>query len=171
MFEKLAPLKVAAHKHNLAVLLARHAGKDGKGRGSSIFEGEADIVLTLGRTEVNHSKTVRVLEGIGRYDDIPSRITIELTKKGYVSQGSDDKIEFNKAVKAMRDVAPHNPNEAMTENKIEYAVAAQDLSRTTIRRALKRLSEQEKNPIRREVKGVKKGPYRYWQPSPGESPD
>jgi hypothetical protein len=41
--------------------VARHAGKDGKGRGSSIFEGEADIVLTLGRPEGNRKETARVL--------------------------------------------------------------------------------------------------------------
>jgi AAA domain len=165
ILEKLAPLKAAAHKHNLAVLLARHAGKDGKGRGSSIFEGEADIVLTLGRPEGNHKKSVRVLEGIGRHDDIPSRITIELTEKGYVAIGSDDKIEFNKAVKAIRDVAPHNPNEAMTENEVLDAAAAQGTSRTTLRRAFEGLMEQDENPIKREGEGKKGSPYRYWQPS------
>ena len=171
ILEKMAPLKAAAHKHNLAVLVARHAGKDGKGRGSSIFEGEADIVLTLGGLEGNHNKRVRVLEGIGRHDDIPSRITIELTDEGYVSQGSDDKIEFNKAVKAIRDVTPHNPNEAMAENKILDAAAAQGTSRTTLRRALEGLMEQDENPIKREGEGKKNDPYRYWQPSPEESPD
>jgi hypothetical protein len=171
ILEKLAPLKAAAHKYNLAVLLARHAGKDGKGRGSSIFEGEADIVLTLGRPEGNHKKTVRVLEGIGRHDDIPSRITIELTDKGYVSQGSDDKIEFNKAVRAIRDVTPHNPNEALTENEILDAAAAQGTSRTTLRRALEGLMEQDENLIKWKGKGKKGDPYRYWQPSREDPPN
>jgi hypothetical protein len=171
ILEKLAPLKAAAHKHNLAVLLARHAGKDGKGRGSSIFEGEADIVLTLGRPEGNHKETVRVLEGIGRHDDIPSRITIELSGSGYVSLGSDDKIEFNKAVRAIRGILPHNPDDAMSQNDILDAVAAQDVSKTTAQRARKWLMEQVENPIKREGEGKKNDPYRYWQPSPGESPD
>jgi hypothetical protein len=171
ILEKMAPLKAAAHKHNLTVLLARHAGKDGKGRGSSIFEGEADIVLTLGRPDGNHRETVRVLEGIGRHDDIPSKITIELTDEGYVSQGSDDKIEFNKAVKAIRDVTLHNPNEAITENKILDAAAVQGVSRTTLRRALEGLMKQEENPIKRIGEGKKNDPYRYWQPSPEEPPD
>ena len=42
------------------------AGCGNDERGSSIFEGEADIVLTLGRPEGNHKETARVLEGIGR---------------------------------------------------------------------------------------------------------
>jgi hypothetical protein len=171
ILEKLAPLKAAAHKYNLAVLLARHAGKDGKGRGSSIFEGEADIVLTFGRPEGKHKETARVLEGIGRHDDIPSRITIELTDKGYVSQGSDDKIEFNKAVRAIRDVTPHNPNEALTENEILDAAAAQGTSRTTLRRALEGLMEQDENLIKWKGKGKKGDPYRYWQPSREDPPN
>jgi predicted ATP-dependent serine protease len=171
ILEKMAPLKVAAQKHGLAVIVARHAGKDGKGRGSSIFEGEADIVLTLGRPEGNHKETARVLEGIGRHDDIPSRIIIELTDEGYVSIGSDDKIEFNKAVKAIRSVTPHNPSEAMTENEIVNAATDEDLSRSTIRRALRWLMEQGENAIMREGKGKKGSPYRYWQPSYEEPPD
>jgi hypothetical protein len=171
ILEKLAPLKAAAHKHNLAVLLARHAGKDGKGRGSSIFEGEADIVLTLGRPEGNHKKTARVLEGIGRHDDIPSRITIELTDKGYVSQGSDDKIEFNKAVEAIEEVTPHSLEKALTEKEILDSPAFKGISRTTARKALEELREQGENLIKRKGKGVKGNPYRYWQPSYEDPPD
>ena len=166
ILEKMAPLKVAAQKHGLAVIVARHAGKDGKGRGSPMFEAEVDIVLTLGRPEGKHKETARVLEGIGRHDDIPGRTTIELTESGYVSLGSDNKVEFNRAVKAIRGVLPHNPNDAMSENDILDAVAAQDISKTTAQRARKWLMKQEGNPIERIGEGKKNDPFRYWQPSP-----
>jgi len=171
ILEKMVPLKVAAQKHGLAVIVARHAGKDGKGRGSSIFEGEADIVLTFGRPEGKHKETARVLEGIGRHDDIPSRITIELTDKGYVSQGSDDKIEFNKAVEAIEEVTPHSPEKALTEKEILDNPAFKGISRTTARKALEELREQGENPIKRKGKGVKGDPYRYWQPSHEDPPN
>ncbi len=60
--ERMEPLTKAAQSHDLAVLIVRHAGKDGKGRGSSQFEAEVDIVATLKRPEGNHADTVRHLE-------------------------------------------------------------------------------------------------------------
>jgi hypothetical protein len=164
ILKKMAPLKVAAQKHGIAVVVARHAGKDGKGRGSSIFEGEADIVLTLGRPEGNHNKKIRVLEGIGRHDDIPARTTIELTNDGYVSLGDDDKVAFNKAVEALKDAVPHDPDKAMAEEAILGDAAFEGISRTTARSALNRLMDQGDNPIKREGEGKKGKPYRYWQP-------
>jgi hypothetical protein len=164
ILEKMAPLKVAAQKHGIAVVVARHAGKDGKGRGSSIFEGEADIVLTLGRPEGNHNQKIRVLEGIGRHDDIPARINIELTDKGYLSLGDDDKVAFNKAVEALKDVVPHDPDKAMAEEAILGDAAFEGISRTTARSALNWRMDQGDNPIKREGEGKKGKPYRYWQP-------
>lgn len=171
ILEKMAPLKDAAQKHGLAVVVARHAGKDGKGRGSSIFEGEADIILTLGRPQGNHKETARVLEGIGRHDDIPSRTTIELTNDGYVSFGNDDKIEFLRAVEAIRAITPHDLTRALTEKEILDASAAQGCSRTTLKRALESLTTQTENSVKQEGEGKKGNPYRYWQPSSKEPPD
>jgi hypothetical protein len=60
--KRMEPLTKAAQSHDLAVLIVRNAGKDGKGRGSSQFEPEVDIVATLKRPEGNHADTVRHLE-------------------------------------------------------------------------------------------------------------
>jgi len=78
--ERMEPLKKAAQSHGLAVLVIRHAGKDGRGRGSSQFEAEVDIVATLKRPEGNHADTVRQLETIGRYG--ATKLNIELTEHG-----------------------------------------------------------------------------------------
>src|SRR5215203_3092593 len=86
--ERMEPLKRAAQSHDLAVLVARHAGKDGKGRGSSQFEAEVDIVVGLKRPEGNHAENVRQLESIGRYG--ATKLNIALTKEGYEPLGSDD---------------------------------------------------------------------------------
>jgi putative DNA primase/helicase len=104
--ERMESLKKAAQSHDLAVLLVRHAGKDGKGRGSSQFEAEVDIVATLKRPEGNHAESVRQLETIGRYG--ATRLNIDLTQEGYVPLGSDEKVAFSKAVKFIKGALPRH---------------------------------------------------------------
>jgi hypothetical protein len=93
--EAFIPLKNASEIDGLCVALIRHSNKEGKGRGSSQFEGEADILLEMKMPEGNHKETVRKLEGKGRSRLIPRSVNIELTKEAYIALGSDAKIEFN----------------------------------------------------------------------------
>ncbi len=57
--DRMRVLRLVAQRYNLAVLLIRHAGKDGTARGSSAFEAEADICVTLSRLEGRHAPSVR----------------------------------------------------------------------------------------------------------------
>lgn len=163
--EKMAPLKEAAQVHDLAVLYIRHAGKSGRARGSSQFEAEGDIILTLKRAEGNQKENVRVLEGIGRYDDIPRKLNIELAESGYVALGSDKRVEFRKAVEAVKRVVPRARDNAITQEALLEALEGEGTSKKTMQRALTWLVDQK--AIRREGKGVKKDPYLYWMP-PGD---
>ena len=157
--ERMEPLKKAAQSHDLAVLVIRHAGKDGKGRGSSQFEAEVDIVATLKRPEGNHADTVRQLETIGRYG--ATKLNIELTEEGYVPLGSDEKVAFNKAVRAIKGILPRRKENAITEDAL-VEKAKGEVSKATLDRALRWLVDQE--TVVREGSGKKGSPYTYWLP-------
>jgi hypothetical protein len=157
--ERMEPLKKAAQSHGLAVLIVRHAGKDGKGRGSSQFEAEVDIVATLKRPEGNHAETVRQLETIGRYG--ATKQNIDLTEEGYVPLGSDDKVAFTKAVKTIKGVLPRRKENAITEGAL-VEKAKGEVSKGTLIRALRWLVDQE--TVMREGSGKRGSPYAYWLP-------
>jgi hypothetical protein len=105
--EKMRVLGLVAQWHNIGVVLIRHAGKDGTPRGSSAFEGVADICVTISRPEGRHAPTVRKIAGVGRYGEWERNI--ELTEGGYISLGTDDNVEFRKAVRFAKSVLPSSP--------------------------------------------------------------
>jgi len=164
--ERMEPLKKAAQSHDLAVLVVRHAGKDGKGRGSSQFEAEVDIVATLKRPEGNHAENVRQLETIGRYG--ATKVNIELTEKGYVRLGSDEKVAFSKAVTLIKRVLPRRGENAITEDALAEK-AKGEVSKGTLIRALRWLIDQE--TVMREGSGKKGSPYTYWLPPTDPQPE
>jgi hypothetical protein len=161
----MEPLTKAAQSHDLAVLIVRHAGKDGKGRGSSQFEAEVDIVATLKRPEGNHADTVRQLETIGRYG--ATRLNIELTEEGYVPLGSDDKVAFTKAVKTIMGVLPRRRENAITEEALAEK-AKGEVSKGILIRAMRWLVDQ--HTVMREGSGKKGSPYTYWLPPKDPEP-
>lgn len=165
--DKMQPLKEAAQVHGLAVLYIRHAGKSGRARGSSQFEAEGDIILTLKRSEGNQKENVRVLEGIGRYDEIPRRLNVELTDDGYIALGSDERVEFGKAVKAVKRLLPRVRENAVTQKALLDSLEDEGVSKKTLQRALAWLVDRE--DVRRKGEEVKNKPYRYWMP-PSEEP-
>jgi AAA domain len=95
--ERMRVLNLVAQVYDIAVVLIRHAGKDGTPRGSSAFEGVADICVTIARPEGRHTPTVRKIAGVGRYGEWERNI--QLTEAGYISLGTDDSVEFRKAVR------------------------------------------------------------------------
>jgi DNA polymerase-1 len=157
--ERMEPLKKAAQSHDLAVLLVRHAGKDGKGRGSSQFEAEVDVVVTLKRPEGNHAENARQLQTIGRYG--ATKLNIELTEEGYVPLGSDDKVAFSKAVRFIRDASPRQKENGVIEDAL-VEKAKGEVSKGTLIRALRWLVDQ--GTVQREGSGKKGSPYTYWLP-------
>jgi len=148
------------------VLVIRHAGKDGKGRGSSQFEAEVDIVATLKRPEGNHADTVRQLETIGRYG--ATKLNMELTEEGYVPLGSDEKVAFTKAVKTIKGVLPRRKENAIPEDRL-VEKAKGEVSKGTLIRALRWLVDQ--GSVVREGLGKRGSPYTYWLPPKDAEPD
>jgi len=139
--DRMRVLRLVAQQHNIAVVLIRHAGKDGTPRGSSAFEAESDICVTISRPEGNHAPSVRRITGIGRYGEWERNI--ELVEGGYVSHGTDSKVEFNKAVGFARSVLPKTREGAKRKQEMLAMRSASDegFSDRTFGRALGYLVE------------------------------
>jgi hypothetical protein len=135
-------LRAVAQHYDIGVVLIRHSGKDGTPRGSSAFEAEADICVTLAMPEGHHGPTVRRLKGKGRYGMWERNV--ELRDGRFVSLGSDDKVEFNKAVRFIKATLPESPEEGMKKSDILDARigADADPSASTIDRALRCLVQK-----------------------------
>jgi hypothetical protein len=114
--ERMRVLNLVAQRYNIGVVLIRHAGKDGTPRGSSAFEGVADICVTIARPEGRHGPSVRKLAGVGRYGEWERNV--ELTEGGYVSLGTDDKVEFRKAVRFAKSVLPDSPQSGVKKQEM-----------------------------------------------------
>jgi hypothetical protein len=137
---RMRVLRPVAQQNDLGVVLIRHAGKDGTPRGSSAFEAEADICITLGMPEGRHAITVRRLRGKGRYG-LWER-NVELKGGRYISLGSDNRIEFSRAVALIKAVLPESPEVGIRKRELLDRGAEENISATTITRALDWLVEQ-----------------------------
>ena len=113
---RMRVLRLIAQTFNIAVVLIRHAGKDGTPRGSSAFEAEADICVTISRPEGRHAPTVRKIAGIGRYGEWERNI--QLRDDRYISLGADDKVEFRRAVRFLKAILPESPESGMRKQEM-----------------------------------------------------
>ena len=140
--ERMRVLRLVAQTYDIAVVLIRHAGKDGTPRGSSAFEAEADICITIARPEGRHSPTVRKIAGIGRYGEWERNI--QLTEGGYISLGTDANGEFRRAVRFAKSVLPDSPQSGMKKQEMLDKREGDDKNITarTLDRALAWLVEQ-----------------------------
>jgi hypothetical protein len=160
--DAMAPLKEATDLHGLAVIASRHERKSGgevgdSGRGSSAFAGAADIVLSLRRPEGNASPNLRVIHAIGRFDETPETLAIELTDRGYEARGTEHALGIHRARKAMSDVLPRSEEEAMSVEELREATG---LGRSALQEALK--SMKDDGEVGQRGRGAKGDPYRFW---------
>jgi len=102
--ERMRHLTYLAQTFDIGIIHSRHAGKNGRGRGSSLFDGEADVCILLKRPDGNHAKNIRKLEAIGRHGEW--ELNVELTDGEYMALGTDERIEFNRAVGLIKDALP-----------------------------------------------------------------
>jgi hypothetical protein len=132
--DRMRVLRLIAQTYDNGVALIRHSGKDGTPRGSSAFEAEADICITLSRPEGRHAPSVRRIAGIGRYGMWERNI--QLHEGRYISLGSDDRVEFRRAVRFAKAILPESPENGMTKREMldrrqgeDEAIAARTLDR------------------------------------------
>jgi hypothetical protein len=91
-------LQVLAHEDGLAVAFGRHSRKGGgavgeSGRGSSAFAGAVDLLVSIRRREGNFPAPQRVLYTLGRFDEPPDDLVVDLTDVGYVVLGSEASVD------------------------------------------------------------------------------
>lgn len=161
----MEPLKLAASLHNLAVVTVRHGRKSGgeigdDGRGSSAYGGEADIMLSLRRPEGNHAHrpNVRELQGIGRFDETPERVLIDLQGTTYELLGEETAIVHSEIRDAILSVLTTSEDNAMTLDDLAETVGGK---RATVQRVLKELVERD--GVETIGAGKRGDPKRYWR--------
>lgn len=163
--EAMEPLQIAAGQ-GLGVIIVRHERKSGgevgdAGRGSSAFGGEADIVVSIKRPEGKVRPTIREIQALGRFDETPEKLVVELTDQGYRALGSDAAVAEEEAREAILKVLPRTQDKAMTLDEILTKTKENGVKRTVAQDALKAMHDD--NSVARSGGGVKGDPYRYWQ--------
>jgi hypothetical protein len=136
--QRMRLLSKLAQEYNIAIVVVRHAGKDGKGRGSSAFEDVPDICLTLGFPEGNHAPNVRSLKCVGRFGIWEENIALKDNR--YVSLGRRSDMKMAEALEHIKAVLPRSAEaggECNQKAVVERVKARNpDLSKSTISRAL-----------------------------------
>jgi hypothetical protein len=170
----IEPLLAAAGQHGLAVLVIRHERKSGGDvgeatRGSTAFGGAVDILLLLRRVDGAPSKTFRVLQGIGRFDETPEELMIELTETGYVPRGSRDEVKRQVLREAVLGALPESGDSGLRPTEADILKRlGEGFHRTGVQAALKSLVAA--GVVQRTGAGKKNDPYRYHRAESGEPP-
>jgi hypothetical protein len=159
----MQPLQEAAAVHNLGVIALRHERKAGgdvgdSGRGSSAYGGAVDIVLALKRPEGKTRPTIRMLQGLSRFDETPDTLMIELTAAGYTSLGSEPDVALAEARTKLADIVPTGEQDAKSISELQ--LAAGGLPRTTVQRVVDEWLGD--GWVHRIGAGKRGSPYRFW---------
>jgi len=160
--EKMSVVRRVAQTHDIAVMVIRHSGKSGKGRGSSAFEGVVDIVVDYKRPDGHDSTSpTRVIDSMGRWDASNFRTNVERTEDGFEDRGSSGRIKHQRAALEILNNTPTDPEAAISRTELEKRIPG--VAKETIKRVLKDLIDKESIF---EVGAGKKGdPLRYYKPT------
>jgi hypothetical protein len=157
--EKLSALRKVAQVHDLAVILIRHANKEGKGRGSSAFEASVDIVIGYKRPDkANSESCTRVIDAVGRWTEANFTTNVELTPDGFTDCGDERHVKFNKAVRAIMDAVPLGKDRALKRDGFKVG----GVSQATVDNALDWLVD--KGELITTGAGKKGDPIRFYVP-------
>ncbi len=160
--EKLSALRKVAQQHDLAVILIRHANKEGKGRGSSAFEASVDIVVSYKRPDKATSEsTARTLDSVGRWSESNFTTNVELTEDGFTDSGDDKHLQFTKAVRAIKAKSPLGRERAVERSALVGSV--EGISVSTMTRALDWLVDKEE--LVKIGAGKRGDPHRFYVPT------
>ena len=158
VMKAMTPLVDAAQEHDLGVWSIRHANHEGRGRGSTAFLHDVDIVMTIRLPDATLPASVRVIEAHGRYDAIPARTNIEYRDGRYIDLGANSKVQCTRAREAVLD-ALKDGAEIPTEDLKGRATKDAGTSTGTVDTAIGNLVDD--GEIVRLGRGVKGDPYRY----------
>jgi hypothetical protein len=158
VMKAMTPLVDAAQVHDLGVWSIRHANHEGRGRGSTAFLHDVDIVITIRVPDATLPANVRVVEAHGRYDGIPARTNIEFRDGRYFDLGADSRVQSNRAREAALD-ALASGKEIPGPELMDRAAKDAGASTATVNTVIGNLVDE--GEIERLGRGVKGDPYRY----------
>ena len=169
--EVMRPIQQLAATSDLAVIVLRHDRKGGgdvgeSARGSSAYAGAVDIVLRIRRGDGHSRETVRIIDGLSRFDETPDEFVVELTNRGYEARGTSSQVAYDEAKGAIWRTLSTSEGDA--QSKPDVCKAA-EVTQSTGGRVLDYYVEEG---IAKRVGGGKRGdPYLYWRPpfGPGQS--
>jgi hypothetical protein len=153
--------KVAAA--GVAVIMIRHARKSGgdvedAGRGSSAFDGAADLILSIRRPDGNQSSNRRLLTSSGRYSgETLNNLLIEMAGFRFVAIGSQQEMAQNDAEARILAQAPRSKLEAVSLRKLGEGIG---IPRGSLQRLVSALVR--KGRIKRAGKGKRASPFVHW---------
>lgn len=136
----MMPLQALATELNIAVVVTRHERRAGgqvgeSARGSTAISGDVDQILQLTRTGGDSHQNERWLKAIGRHDETPSELRIELDRGTYRVVGPEDAL--NRAGEALLDLL--QPDEPVAVVDLLEELAEQGHSRKSVYDSVDRL--------------------------------
>jgi hypothetical protein len=166
----LKPLKHIATTRNLGVVITQHHNVQGRGRGSTQYDGGVDILLDLrplGSNESdNDNPNVRVLEGIGR--GVGFKTYIKLTDEGYetLTAPAGALKDVSKNARIILRFLPILKADAVAIAELLKTLEDRDIkiSRATVDRALKELKNE--GFAESKGRGTNTDPQRFWRSEP-----
>jgi predicted ATP-dependent serine protease len=156
----VSPFVDLAHETDAAVVLVHHerksGGADGHGiRGGSALFGLVDQSLSLERRP-GGGENQRVLKALGRYDDSPAELVLELDGDEYRAIGTPEQFTLAARQAVVLGILTDVPQ------TVEALMAAAQLPRTTTQKVLSSLGAK----VARQGAGIKGDPYLYCRPAP-----
>src|SRR5215203_2430809 len=165
----LKPLKYIANAHAVGIMFTQHHNVQGRGRGSTQFDGGVDILLDLRRVESEDGEgndNVRLLEAIGR--GVHHKSLIKLTDDGYESLTEIEGAlkDITKSARVVLRFMPVIEAEGRTITQLHEVVSGtgKKMSHGTVERAAKELVAATLAYSKGE--GGKGDPRRFWRQEP-----
>lgn len=170
MLAAVQPLQEAAGR-GIAVVAVAHDRKAGgevadSTRGNGAFAGAVDVVMSIRRPGGNAKPTIREIHAVGRFDQTPDRLVVELQNGEYGVVGEPSLLDPSKVEPGIDDAilqfVPGDESIAVAAGDLELLVVTNTrFRRTAIRASLKQLVTKGK--IGQSGKGVRGNPFRYWR--------
>lgn len=160
--EAMLPLqKIGAD--GISNLNLRHGRKSGgevedAARGSSAFDGAADLILSLRKPDGNGPSNRRLLKSSGRYQgETHDDLLIEMVDGVYNSIGTQEETVISDAKETVLTLAPTSEADAVT---IAELADSTKISKVTVQRACDDLVRS--GVLQRSGKGKRGSPYKHW---------
>ena len=148
--------------NDLAVVVNFHDRKSGGDpgdatRGSSAFAGAVDIIADLRRLGGNGQERRREIVAVGRFDDTPDRVIVELSDDGYRLLGDAGAVARKDAKDSIREALALDRH--MTEKQLAEELGDR-VKKTTLGDTLREMLDTEE--VARQGEGKKGSPYCYF---------